>query len=94
MGNERFTVHIGDNLPILKTLADNSVDAIVTDPFTGSGTTGCAATLEGFGFIGIEREAEYAEIARRRIEYWAGEASEPVGEPPLPLFEVLENQSE
>jgi tRNA G10 N-methylase Trm11 len=32
MGNERFTVHVGDNLPILKTLPDNSVDAIVTDP--------------------------------------------------------------
>lgn len=43
---------------------------IVLDPFTGSGTTGCAATLEGFGFIGIERESEYAEIARRRIEHW------------------------
>ena len=43
---------------------------IVLDPFTGSGTTGCAATLEGFDFIGIEREAEYAEIARQRIEHW------------------------
>ena len=43
---------------------------IVLDPFTGSGTTGCAATLEGFGFVGIEREAEYAEIARRRVEHW------------------------
>lgn len=43
---------------------------IVLDPFTGSGTTGCAATLEGFGFVGIERESEYAEIARRRIEHW------------------------
>jgi DNA modification methylase len=50
--------------------------------------------LEGFRFIGMEREAEYAEIALKRIEYWAGEASEPVREPPLPLFEVLENQSE
>ena len=43
---------------------------IVLDPFAGSGTTGCAATLEGFGFVGIEREAEYAEIARRRVEHW------------------------
>lgn len=42
---------------------------IVLDPFTGSGTTGCAAMLEGFGFIGMERETEYIEIARRRIEY-------------------------
>lgn len=39
----------------------------VLDPFTGSGSTGKAAKLEGFSFIGIEREAEYAEIARNRI---------------------------
>ena len=37
------------------------------DPFTGSGSTGKAAILEGFRFIGIEREAEYVEIARARI---------------------------
>lgn len=43
----------------------------VLDPFTGSGTTGIAAVLEGFDFIGIEREAEYHEIARRRIEHWS-----------------------
>jgi DNA modification methylase len=42
----------------------------VLDPFAGSGTTGIAATLEGFDFIGIEREAEYVEIARARIEHW------------------------
>lgn len=41
---------------------------VVLDPFTGSGSTGKAATLEGFNFIGIEREAEYVEIARARIE--------------------------
>ncbi len=39
----------------------------VLDPFTGSGSTGKAAILEGFEFIGIEREAEYIEIARARI---------------------------
>jgi DNA modification methylase len=42
----------------------------VLDPFAGSGTTGIAATLEDFDFIGIEREAEYADIARARIEHW------------------------
>lgn len=42
---------------------------IVLDPFAGSGTTGVAAILEGFRFIGIEREAEYVEIARARIEH-------------------------
>ena len=43
---------------------------LVLDPFTGSGTTGVAAHLEGVEFLGIEREAEYAEIARARIEWW------------------------
>ena len=41
---------------------------LVLDPFMGSGSTGKAAALEGFRFIGIEREAEYAEIARHRIQ--------------------------
>jgi site-specific DNA-methyltransferase (adenine-specific) len=39
----------------------------ILDPFMGSGTTGCAAVSLGFEFIGIEREAEYVEIARKRI---------------------------
>ena len=43
---------------------------VVLDPFTGSGTTGIGAALEGFDFIGIEREADYAAIAERRIECW------------------------
>ena len=40
---------------------------IVLDPFAGSGSTGKACAVEGFRFIGIEREAEYCEIARARI---------------------------
>lgn len=40
---------------------------VVLDPFMGSGSTGKAAILEGFKFIGIEREAEYIEISRARI---------------------------
>jgi DNA modification methylase len=39
----------------------------VLDPFMGSGSTGKAAALEGFRFIGIERETEYVEIAKARI---------------------------
>jgi site-specific DNA-methyltransferase (adenine-specific) len=42
-------------------------NGVVLDPFAGSGSTGKAAALEGFRFIGIEREAEYVEIARARI---------------------------
>jgi len=42
-------------------------DGIVLDPFMGSGSTGKAAILEGFGFVGIEREREYIDIAAARI---------------------------
>ncbi len=49
---------------------------IVLDPFMGSGSTGCACALEGFGFIGIERELEYFEIAQRRIKHWGGDGIE------------------
>ena len=45
-------------------------NGIVLDPFMGSGSTGKAAMLEGFNFIGIEREPEYMQIAEARIE-WA-----------------------
>lgn len=41
----------------------------VLDPFTGSGSTGKAAILEGFNFIGIEQSEEYAAIAKARIEH-------------------------
>ena len=43
-------------------------NGIIIDPFTGSGTTGMAAMLEGFDFIGIEREDEYVAIANARIQ--------------------------
>jgi hypothetical protein len=49
---------------------------VVLDPFMGSGSTGRGAILEGFSFIGVEREAEYLEISRRRIS----EAQESVQE--------------
>jgi site-specific DNA-methyltransferase (adenine-specific) len=41
---------------------------VVLDPFMGSGSTGKGAMLEGFRFIGIERDPDYFEIACRRIE--------------------------
>lgn len=40
---------------------------VILDPFMGSGSTGRAALLENFTFIGIEKSPEYADIARRRI---------------------------
>jgi site-specific DNA-methyltransferase (adenine-specific) len=39
----------------------------VLDPFTGSGTTGVAALLEGRRFVGIEQSASYARTARARL---------------------------
>jgi site-specific DNA-methyltransferase (adenine-specific) len=50
---------------------------IILDPFTGSGSTGKAAILEGFRFIGIERESEYIEIARARIQREADKPRQP-----------------
>ena len=41
----------------------------VLDPFMGSGSTGKAAALEGFDFIGIEQSADYLAIAEARIGY-------------------------
>ena len=46
---------------------------ITLDPFMGTGTTGVAALHAGRGFIGIEREPAYFDIARRRISEAAGE---------------------
>ena len=52
-------------------------NGIVLDPFMGSGSTGKAAMLEGFGFIGIERDADYLEIAKARIASAVDAAASP-----------------
>jgi hypothetical protein len=44
-----------------------SPGGIVLDPFMGSGSTGVAARDAGFKFIGVEKEEEYFEIAKKRI---------------------------
>jgi site-specific DNA-methyltransferase (adenine-specific) len=41
---------------------------LVLDPFMGSGSTGKAAVLEGFRFIGIEQDADYWAVAQARIK--------------------------
>jgi DNA modification methylase len=41
---------------------------VIVDPFMGSGSTGKAAIAEGFGFVGIELNEDYFEIACARIE--------------------------
>jgi DNA modification methylase len=45
--------------------------AVVLDPFMGSGSTGCAAMVEGMQFVGIDITPEYVDIARRRIAWWS-----------------------
>jgi SAM-dependent methyltransferase len=71
---------------------------VVLDPYTGSGTTGVAAALEGFEFIGCELSPEYVEIARARIAHarefpamWEPDyqAPEEVPEEQLALFDLL-----
>jgi len=65
----------GNNHPTVKPIAlmryliklVTPPDGVVLDPFLGSGTTAIAAVLEGRDWIGIEREAEYCDIARARI---------------------------
>src|SRR5262249_25893668 len=48
-------------------LASSKPGDVVLDPFFGSGTTGAVAKRLGRNFIGIERDQNYADAARRRI---------------------------
>jgi site-specific DNA-methyltransferase (adenine-specific) len=43
-------------------------DEVVLDPFCGSGTTGVACLRLGRRFIGIEKDAGFAQVARERLE--------------------------
>ena len=40
----------------------------VLDPFMGSGSTGCAAVMEGRSFVGIEIDPAYFALAEKRID--------------------------
>ena len=42
---------------------------IVLDLFAGSGTTGLAALAEGLRFVGVEREAEFVDVAAGRLAH-------------------------
>lgn len=46
----------------------------VLDPFMGSGSTGCAAVIEGCDFVGIDITPEYVAIAQKRIAHYAVES--------------------
>lgn len=44
-------------------------DGTILDPFMGSGSTGKAAVLEGYNFVGIELQEDFVEISKSRIEH-------------------------
>jgi site-specific DNA-methyltransferase (adenine-specific) len=54
---------------ILRPLVESFAPAggIVLDPFAGSGSTLVAAALSGRGYVGIELEDKYCQLARRRL---------------------------
>ena len=61
----------------------------VLDPFTGSGSTGKAAILEGFDFIGIELTEDYWPIIEGRLKHAeskVAEAKEKIEAQPQGLF--------
>ena len=43
-------------------------DAVVLDPFCGSGTTGVAAVANGCRFVGMDLNPEYLELTRKRLD--------------------------
>jgi site-specific DNA-methyltransferase (adenine-specific) len=42
-------------------------DAVILDPFCGTGTTLEAATLLGYHYIGMDQSSEYCKIAHQRL---------------------------
>lgn len=68
--NHHPTVKPIELMRYLVRLTKTPTGGVVLDPFMGSGTTGIACVLEGREFIGIEREAEYVEIAEKRIAHY------------------------
>lgn len=66
-GNNHPTVKPTDLMRYLVKLI-TPPNGTILDPFMGSGSTGKAAALEGFKFIGIEKEPQYFEIASQRIK--------------------------
>jgi site-specific DNA-methyltransferase (adenine-specific) len=61
----------------------------VLDPFTGSGSTGKAAILQGFDFIGIEMTEEYLPIIEGRLKHAEAKAAERMKETTNQQSEVL-----
>lgn len=65
-GNDHPTVKPTELMRYLCRLV-TPAGGLVLDPFMGSGTTGKAALLEGYDFIGIEDKEDYVTLAHHRI---------------------------
>jgi site-specific DNA-methyltransferase (adenine-specific) len=61
----------------------------VLDPFTGSGSTGKAAILQGFDFIGIEMTEDYLPIIEGRLKHAEAKVAERIKETSDKQSEVL-----
>lgn len=66
-GDERVHITQKPLLLLRQLIGITGPGATILDPFMGSGTTGVAAVLEGRRFVGIEKAAEMAALARDRI---------------------------
>lgn len=77
-GNTHPTVKPTDLMRYLCRLVTQP-GGVILDPFMGSGSTGKAAVLEGFDFIGIDMTEEYIAIADARIK--------------LATFQIEENEN-
>jgi modification methylase len=78
-------------------LASTKPGDVVLDPFFGTGTTGAAAKRLGRRFIGIEREENYARLAKDRIAKVLPAAPDEVvvtgskkSEPRIPFGQIVE----
>lgn len=75
--NEMTTAPASNNHPTVKATSlmrylcrlITPPNGTVLDPFAGSGSTGKGAIMEGFKFIGIEQDPDYAAIAEARCAF-------------------------
>jgi site-specific DNA-methyltransferase (adenine-specific) len=96
--NDKFTTQPAKNFhPTVKptTLMEYLIKLVtppngtVLDPFTGSGSTGKAAILQGFDFIGIEMTEEYLPIIEGRLKHAEAIVAERIKETTNQQSEVL-----
>jgi len=71
---------------IIELCVPDDPDAVVLDPFAGSGTTLVAANNLGRTFVGIEINPEYVEIIRKRLQVNARDRKTTVGRERRELF--------